>query len=85
VAFAPQAASLSPANIDLLAGCHYSLGNSYREIGDFESAVSALTVSIRLAPDNPDSYKARAQAYGALGDAKRAAADDRKVQECDHP
>ncbi|HVX15290.1 MAG TPA: tetratricopeptide repeat protein [Pirellulales bacterium] len=81
VALAPQVDGLSPANLQLLAGCHYFLGNSYREIGDFEGAVSALTNSIRLAPDVPDSYQDRAQAYRALGDTKRAAADERKAQQ----
>jgi tetratricopeptide (TPR) repeat protein len=75
----PDSPDFSPA--EQLAACHYFLGNSYGVTGDNESAVSALTNSLQLLPDNPDVYLDRAQAYRALGDTKRAADDERKAKE----
>jgi tetratricopeptide (TPR) repeat protein len=63
------------------ASAHYFLGKSYREMGELDQAVTALTKSIQLALDVPLAYEDRARAYRSLGDEARAVKDERKARE----
>ena len=66
----------SDGHLSFPASAHYFRGKSYRELGQFDEAVTALTKSIQLAPDVPASYEDRAKAYRDLGDEARAVKDE---------
>jgi tetratricopeptide (TPR) repeat protein len=51
------------------------LGNCYKEIGDYDKAITALSAAIRLDRSNADAYFARAATYHLKGEAGKAVSD----------
>jgi tetratricopeptide (TPR) repeat protein len=53
---------------------HYTLGSIYRNLGDLERAVTALSQAVAANPDYADAHLALGTVYKTKGDFKRAAA-----------
>ena len=58
---------------------HYTLGNIYRHLGEFDRAVQALADAVAANGDYADAHLALGTVYKARGDFKRAAASLRRA------
>ncbi len=68
-----------PGNPDV----HTAAAEYFNEMHNFARAADAATAAIKLAPDSPDAYKARALARSSMEDRKGAIEDIRKAMAAD--
>ncbi|MEW5907492.1 MAG: protein kinase [Elusimicrobiota bacterium] len=68
-----------PRNPDV----HTAAAEYFNEMQNFARAADAATTAIKLAPDSPDAYKARALARSSMEDRKGAIEDIRKAMAAD--
>ena len=54
------------------ANLYYRLGGIYKEMGDYESAISAFTKAMELAPDIINPYEELGNIYVHLNDVETA-------------
>jgi len=62
-------------------GAFDNLGCAYREAGEYQNSVDALTRSIELNPDCEDCYQERGHTYATMGDHEKSLADYGKAIE----
>jgi tetratricopeptide (TPR) repeat protein len=70
-----RAASSNPEDAGLTAAIYFYLGDSYREMREYDKAVFNVKISIRRAPEVPDSYESRGLAYFEKGENDKAVSD----------
>jgi tetratricopeptide (TPR) repeat protein len=59
----------------------YNEGTKALKNNDYNAVISHWSVVLKILPENPDAYAARAKAYKALGDAENARKDEAKAKE----
>jgi tetratricopeptide (TPR) repeat protein len=64
-----------------VAEAYVHRGIAFAQMGQHDKAIADFTEAIQLTPDVPTPYQWRAQSYRAMGNATRAAEDERKAHD----